>query len=239
MRAVVLAAGEGTRLRPLTRDRPKALLEVAGRPILERCFERLAAFSPELLIVVVGWRGERIVERFGDSWRGLPLAYATQEEPRGLAHALLAAAPRLEGDFLAMHGDVIYAPEADLRPVVRRYREEAVAGSILVERVGPDRVRRGACRVDPDGYLRETAEYPGPATRRWGRVAAGFYAFGPAVLEACATISPSREGEYELPDALSRLLSEGYRVAATDLDAGRVNVNTPADLEAAERILSR
>ncbi len=239
MRAVVLAAGEGTRLRPLTRERPKALLEVAGRPILAHAFERLLAFDPEALVVVIGWRGERIVERFGDRWRDRPVLYATQEEPLGLAHALLAAGPLLTEDFLAMHGDAVFGPEADLRPVLHRFREEPVAASILVERVPAGEARRGACRVDAAGWLREAAEYPDAAARGWGRVAAGFYAFRPAVLEACRAIEPSEAGERELPDALGWLLARGHRVAAADLAGTRVNVNTPADLEAAERLLAR
>ncbi len=238
MRAVILAAGEGTRLRPLTKDLPKALLEVAGRPILAHALDRLAALEPEAFVLVVGWRGERIRDRLGARWGDRPLIYATQQEPLGLAHALLTAAPHLDGDFLAMHGDAVYAPDADLSPVVRRFREEDVAGSILVERVPPGRVRRGACRVDAEGRLLDAAEYPDAAARDWGRVAAGFYAFRPVVLEACAAIEPSQAGEYELPEALSWLLGRGHRVVTTDLVGVRVNVNTSEDLHAAERLLT-
>jgi dTDP-glucose pyrophosphorylase len=228
--AVVLAAGAGTRLRSLTGDRPKTLLEVDGRPILEHCFQRLRPFHPNRFLVVVGWGGSEVIRRFGSGWEDVPIEYVHQEERLGLAHALATASPRLSGPFLAMHGDVVFHPRVDLIPVVERFGGESVVASILTERVEPRRLRRGAVRVDDEGAVRALTEHPGENARTWGRVAAGFYAFAPAVLDACRSIQPSHRGEYELPDALALLLEEGRRILARDLEGERVNVNTPEDL---------
>lgn len=239
MRAIVPAAGEGSRLGALARDRPKPLQEVAGRPILAHVLERLAAFPVEALVVVVGREGQRIIETFGDRWGGLAVHYVTQPEPLGLAHAVLMARPLLPDDFLLMHGDVIFEPGVDLDPVVRAFSPEDVAASLLVERVHPSRLRRGACRVGPEGRLLDAREYPDAAAREWGRVAAGFYACGPAVLDACERIAPSEGGEYELSDALGWLVARGHRVVTRELAGKRVNVNSPEDLSRAQGLKGR
>lgn len=235
MKAVVLAAGEGRRLRPLTRARPKALLEVAGEPILARCLRTLRELEPEAYVVVVGRLGDRIEDRFGGEYDGVPIEYALQRERKGLAHALLAAEPSLAGDFLAMHGDNVF--RADLRPVVERHAAERPAATILVEPAPPSGAVRGACAVDARGRVVGAVEHPGPGERRWGFVVAGFYAFSPVIFSACRGIPPSARGELELPDALSWLIERGLRVNAVTLRGERVNVNTPADLAAAERLL--
>jgi uncharacterized protein (TIGR00725 family) len=230
MRAIIPAAGRGTRLRPQTEDVPKCLLEVAGRPILEHAFLRLAPFRPRELVVVVGWRGDRIRDRFGPRWKGIPVRYVRQDEPLGLAHALALASADTSGPFLVMHGDVVFGPESDLAPLVEEFQARRASAAVLTERLDPGSIARGAVQVDADGRVLALSEYPGRAERAWGRVAAGFYAFAPEAAAAFRAIQPSDAGEYELPDALSWLLAQGRTVHALDLDGRRVNVNTPDDL---------
>ena len=80
MDAVVLAAGEGTRLRPLTEDTPKAMVEVNDKPILTHCFEQLVDVGAEQLVVVVGYKKEQIIEHYGDSFQGVPVTYTHQRQ---------------------------------------------------------------------------------------------------------------------------------------------------------------
>lgn len=235
MKAVVLAAGEGRRLRPLTRETPKALLEVAGEPILARCLRTLRELEPEAYVIVVGHLGGRIEARFGREYEDVPIEYAHQAERKGLAHALLAAERSVAGDFLAMHGDNVF--RADLRPVVERHAAERPAATILVEPAPPSGAVRGACAVDGRGRMVGAVEHPGPAERRWGFAVAGFYLFSPVIFDACRAIRPSARGELELPDALSWLIRRGHPVGAVPLRGRRVNVNAPEDLAAAERLL--
>ncbi|HKJ59839.1 MAG TPA: sugar phosphate nucleotidyltransferase, partial [Halobacteriales archaeon] len=108
MKAVVLAAGEGTRLRPLTEDKPKAMVEVAGVPLLTHCFDQLLALGADELIVVVGYLKERIISHYGDSYDGVPITYTHQREQDGLAHALLTVEEHVDDDFMLILGDNVF-----------------------------------------------------------------------------------------------------------------------------------
>ena len=121
MKAVVLAAGEGTRLRPKTDDRPKPLVEVAGDPILSYCFETLLDLGVTEAVVVVGYEKAKIIDRYGDAYGDLALDYAHQPERKGLAHAVLMAEPFVDDDFLVLNGDNIY--RGNLAAVLDRHAE--------------------------------------------------------------------------------------------------------------------
>lgn len=239
MKAVVLAAGEGTRLRGLAGGRPKVLLEVGGEPLLTHGLGALAGLGVEEFVLVVGHGAGAVVGRYGDRFGDYPIAYVHQRERKGLAHALLRAAPRIEEPFVAMHGDNFFAEgTAAFRPVVERRRKDGLAASLLVERVAPERAVRGVCVADGEGSVRRVVEHPTEEERRAGSVVAGFYAFAPTIFRACRAIEPSCRREYELPDAITWLVRNGHRVAASRLRGRRVNVNTPADLARARRLAS-
>lgn len=235
--AIVPAAGRGSRLHPFTRERPKPLLEIGGRPILAHVLQRLAPFAPTEIVLVIGRRDDMIPDRFGESWKGIPLRYVRQEEPLGLAHALGLGAEGRTDPFLVMHGDVIYGPEVALAPVVEGFHKGDMAATLLTEKWEPGAVTRGAVQVQENGRVSALSEYPGAVERGWGRVAAGFYVFDEVAKEAFRGIPPSPAGEYEVPDALDWLLSRGHQVRAFDMEGDRVNVNTPEDLLRADELV--
>ncbi len=106
MQAVVLAAGKGTRLRPLTEDKPKVLVEVDGKPLIEDVFDNLLEIGVTELVVVVGYQKEQIIERYGDEYEDVPITYTHQREQLGLAHAILQAEPHVDDDFVLMLGTI-------------------------------------------------------------------------------------------------------------------------------------
>jgi glucose-1-phosphate thymidylyltransferase len=142
MQAVVPAAGEGTRLRPLTDDRPKGLVEVAGRPILTHVFESLRAAGVDEIVVVVGYRGDDIVAHYGDAFRGVSPTYVWQEEQLGLGHAVLAAAESVSGDVVVWNGDNV--GNVALSGMIEQHREAETAETLLVDDVSRERAREGA-----------------------------------------------------------------------------------------------
>jgi glucose-1-phosphate thymidylyltransferase len=133
MQAVVLAAGEGTRLRPLTEEKPKGLVEVDGDPILTHCFDQLVDLGADELVVVVGYLKEVIIDHYGDTYNWIPITYAHQREQHGLAHALLTVEDHIDDDFMLILGDNIF--EANLDDIVQRQQEDRADAAFLVEEV--------------------------------------------------------------------------------------------------------
>ncbi|MGB9952130.1 sugar phosphate nucleotidyltransferase [Haloarcula sp. Atlit-120R] len=234
MDGVVLAAGEGTRMRPLTADKPKGLVEVAGQPLLTHCFETLLSVGVNRLVVVVGYRGDDIVARYGDQYRDTPIAYVRQEERLGLAHALEQARTAVDGTFVVLNGDNVC--RANVGDALARHRESDASATLLVEDVSRAEARSTGV-VTTDGEGRVTGLVEKPADPPSTLVARGFFVFEPAIGHACALIRPSERGEYELPDAIDLLLSAGHRVEAVELEGWCHNVNEPADVDAVEEQL--
>jgi glucose-1-phosphate thymidylyltransferase len=234
MKAVVLAAGQGTRLRPLTEDKPKALVEVAGRPILSHCFDRLLELDIDELLVVVGYKKEKLIEYYGDAYEGIPITYAHQREPNGLAHALLTVEEHIDDDFALMLGDNVF--EANLADVINRQREARADAAFLVEEVPyEDASRYGVCDTNDYGEIVEVVEKPDEPPSNL--VMTGFYTFTPEIFHACHLVQPSDRGEYELSDAVDLLIQSGRTIDAIRMDGWRIDVGYPEDRDEAERRL--
>ncbi len=234
MDAVVLAAGKGTRLRPLTDDKPKGMVEVADEPLLTHCFEHLVELGADKLVVVVGYLKEEIIEHYGDEFQGVPVTYAHQREQNGLAHALLTAEEHVEDDFMLMLGDNIF--QANLGDVVRRHQEQRADAAFLVEEVPWEVASRyGVCDTNKYGEIQAVVEKPDDPPSNL--VMTGFYTFTPAIFHACHLVQPSDRGEYELSDAIDLLLASGRTIDAIRLDGWRVDVGYPEDREKAEELL--
>jgi glucose-1-phosphate thymidylyltransferase long form len=234
MKAVVLAAGKGTRLRPLTEDKPKAMVEVDGKPLVAHCFDRLAELGAEEFVVVVGYMKEHIIEHFGDSYRDIPITYAHQREQKGLAHALLTVEDHIDEEFMLMLGDNVF--NANLADVVRRQREDRADAAFLVEEVPWEEASRyGVCDTNNLGEITEVVEKPeDPPTNL---VMTGFYTFTPEIFHACHLVQPSNRGEYEISEAIDLLIRSGRTIDAIGLQGWRIDVGYPEDREEAERRL--
>lgn len=232
MRGVVLAAGEGTRMRPLTDDKPKPLVEVDGKTVLERCFDSLIDVGVDGFVVVVGYKKEKIIEAYGQEYEERRVIYAHQHERKGLAHALLQAEPYVEDDFLLAHGDNVFAASAyeDMREVALL---DANA-TLLVEEVPDDKARNTAVVVVRDDRVVDVVERTDNPPSNLSVV--GFYSLPPSIFDACRSTEPSERAERELGDALSRL-ADTCDVRAVTLNGERVNVNNVEDVEKAERML--
>ena len=113
MKAVVLAAGEGVRLQPITATRPKHLIRLGGKAVLEYCFDALKASGIVEVVVVTHYMGDAIRQYFGDGERlGLKISYVEQTEMLGTGNAVSVVAPYVDDDFVLVYGDLLFAPEA-------------------------------------------------------------------------------------------------------------------------------
>jgi glucose-1-phosphate thymidylyltransferase len=234
MKAVVLAAGEGTRLRPLTEDKPKGMVEVDGKPILTHCFEQLVELGADEFVVVVGYLKEKIIQHYGDEFDGIPITYAHQREQKGLAHALLTVEEYVDGDFMLMLGDNVF--QANLKDVVQRHQEERADAAFLVEEVPwEDASRYGVCDTNKYGEIVDVVEKPEDPPSNL--VMTGFYTFTPAIFHACNLVQPSNRGEYEISEAIDLLIKSGRTIDAIGLRGWRMDIGYPEDRDEAEQRL--
>lgn len=204
--AVVLAAGEGKRVRPLTRYQPKPMLRVAGRPILEYPLDALASIGVEEVVLVVGHRRRRIQNHFGDGYDGMDLTYVTQETRLGSGHALQTAEDHVDGEFLVVNGDNVIDGTM-VGEVARRYaRSDAVA--CLAVAATTSASEYGTVGVS-DGLVDRIDEGGDGAS---SRINAGVYAFDRTIFDALER-TRFRDGERPLTGAIAEL--DGKVVAET------------------------
>ncbi len=146
-----MAAGEGKRMRPLTLEKPKPLIEVAGKPLIEHVLDALPQEIDEI-IIVVGYKGEMIRERLGDTYKGRPIRYAHQWMQAGTAHALSFARPFLDGRFLLLNADDIVGKEAIA---------EAMKHPLSIMAVAHDEPEKfGVIKKREDGTMEAIVEKP-------------------------------------------------------------------------------
>jgi glucose-1-phosphate thymidylyltransferase len=231
--AVVLAAGEGTRLRPLTRNRPKPMLPAANRPILEHVLDALVDAGIERIVLVVGYRRERVQEHFGPTYRDVPLGYVGQEKQLGSGHALLQARGAVDGPLLVVNGDRVIEGQC-VRDVVDAYRADtARAAMAVLERRN---IRQYGAVTLQGRDIAELVEKPESDDYRL--INAGIYAFDPSIFDAIERTDRDA-GELALTDTISRLLGTG-RVRGVHTGGLWVDATYPWDLlEVAAEVLER
>ncbi|MBX0323321.1 NTP transferase domain-containing protein [Halomicroarcula sp. F13] len=205
MQAIVLAAGEGTRMRPLTENTPKPMLPVADRPLVAHTADTAIEAGADELIFVVGYEADAVREYFGDSYRGHPVSFAVQEEQLGTAHAVDAASEYIDGPFAVLNGDNLY-DEASLTDLFD------AAPSIAAYRV-PDPSNYGVLSTDGD---RVTGIVEKPADPPTELANAGAYVF-PAEARDWLDVPLSDRGEHEITDVLARVIEE-RTVTAVEVD---------------------
>ena len=224
--AVILAAGRGTRLHPLTATRPKVLVPIAGKPLLQHNIERVARSGVEDIIIVVGEDEEPIRRALRDgSHLGVRLRYVRQWEPLGTAHATRCALPLLDGDpFLLTFGDNM--TPFDLGALLAQHDGEGHVATLCLKRAA-DPTRHGVVELRDHHVvgLEEKPEHP-----KSDLTMAGMYVFEPTVLEAASRTRLSDKGEYYIPDTIQLLIGEGHEVGYVECTDWRTNVNTPEEM---------
>jgi NDP-sugar pyrophosphorylase family protein len=221
MRAVILAGGQGTRLRPYTMVLPKPLVPVGERPVLELIIHRLAACGFVRVDLCIGHLGELIMAYFADGSRvpeGMSIAYHREDEPLGTAGALRAIGD-LEETFLVMNGDIV--TDLDFGELVSFHREQKAA--LTIATMAKDvPISLGVIEHDE---LRVTGYVEKPTL--YYDVSMGVYVYEPHVLE----LIPS--GHFDFPDVVHLLLERGEQVTTYPFTGTWFDIGTPSDHERA------
>jgi UDP-N-acetylglucosamine diphosphorylase/glucosamine-1-phosphate N-acetyltransferase len=230
MKAVLLAAGEGIRLQPITDTRPKHLIKIGGKPILQFCLEAVKRAGIDEGIIVTHYMGDAIRSYFGDGEKlGLKLTYVEQKAILGTGNAAEVAEPYLDGDFVLIYGDLLFGQNT-VKTVLSQFKKgkiAAVMGVIPVDK--PESY--GIIEQDADGKVKRIVEKPAAGNAPSNLANAGVYAFSKEVFDKIKQTKASIRGEWELTDAITMLAQEGKTIMATQLNKDDwFDVGRPWDL---------
>jgi len=224
-KAVLLAAGRGTRMRELTADLPKPMIKVRGKPILLHIIEGLQAAGIKNFLIIVGYHGDAVRDYFGDgTCFGLQIKYATQVVQDGTGRVVDLARDFVgQSSFLLSYGDILVDPvkyksivdlsdEVEAIMSVKQNEDVSKGGAVFVH---------GRMEVTD---MREKSQ-PGETTSAWYNDVDN--AFRPSIFEWTAKLQPSPRGEYELTDAIRDLAQSGKKVKAFELSGAWADVRDP------------
>ena len=227
MQAVILAAGKGTRLRPVTAKRSKAMVPILGRPLAERALMPFVEHGISDIVFVISDDDAEIERHFTESTElDIDAQFVIQNERLGMAHALGLAAPLLSGKFVVSACDSLVSSSH-----VRQLLDAADGADVVLSLldVDPELVSRSAA-VELDGdRVRRIVEKPTLDEAPSHTVSLSHYIFGPWLMDLLPQVEASARGEYEIQDAIQALIDAGGRVVGVRA-AERRQVSTPEDL---------
>ncbi|WP_436346772.1 bifunctional sugar-1-phosphate nucleotidylyltransferase/acetyltransferase [Natronorubrum sp. FCH18a] len=196
MQAVVLTAGQGTRIRPLSAALPKPMLPVADRPLAAHTVDAAVDAGADEIILVVGYEADTVRDYFGAEYRGVPVSYAVQTEQAGTAHAVDTAREHLDGPFAVLNGDNLYDPDA----IGRLFENGPAVCAIEVD----DPRNYGVLSTDDDTVVDIIEKPADPPTNLAN---AGAYAF-PEAAQEWLEVPESDRGEHEITDVLASVVDQ-------------------------------
>jgi glucose-1-phosphate thymidylyltransferase len=233
LKGVILAAGLGTRLRPLSLTRPKPLLPVANKHIISYIIEDIASAGIKDIAVVISHEKELIEHELRSLYPDLNLTFIVQKILNGIGGAVALAKDFVNGDsFLLYLGDNLI--QSGVVQLVNRFNNENPDGLLLLSPVrNPSAF--GIAELNPDGSIKNLEEKP--ESPKTNLAVTGIYLFKSRIFEAIASIRPSARGEIEIPDAIQWLIDNGGRVVQEQVSEGWKDTGSPEDLLEANKLL--
>ena len=235
MQSIILAAGKGSRLHPITVNRSKAMLPILGKPIVARVMETLVENSLRDFILVVSPDDQEIVRYFeGESALDVRTQFVVQPEPRGMAEALSRAAEYIWGDFLLTACDNLVSGK-DIAQILTLWNSTSGTNGILaLMEVSPEKIKSvGIVELEGE-WVRHIVEKPNLAQVSGNIASMPLYIFSRRMLDYLQEVPLSPRGEYELQDAIQMLIDRDGGVRGYHA-AGRLTLTSPADLLALNR----
>ena len=231
MQAVILSAGRGTRLMPITENRTKAMCPVAGKPIVERVMDTLVANGISEFILVISPDDPEIVEYFENKSKiEARVQFVHQAKQLGMGHALLQAVPYIHDDFILSSCDNLVEEVVILRMLSMWTSDPPPNGILTLIRVGPDEIiRMGVVEITNKQRIIRIVEKPTLEEAPSDIGSVPIYLFSHKLIEYLNKIKPSARGEYELQDAVQELIENDGDVYGLLLP-NRIDLTHPVDL---------
>jgi NDP-sugar pyrophosphorylase family protein len=235
LQGVILAAGKGSRLHPITVNRSKAMLPILGKPIVERVMESLWANGVREFILVVSRNDRDITRYFTEECSLKPdIQFVVQEELLGMADALRCAAPFIRGPFILSACDNLTSSE-HVAALLQHYQMgENINATLSVMRINPAKVGRTGIVEMVDGHIVHIIEKPPPEEAPSNIASLPLYVFSPRILDYLPAVKLSLRGEYELQDAIQMLIDRDGGVQGVFIET-RLTLTGPEDLLAINR----
>ncbi len=218
MRAFILAAGEGTRMWPLTENRPKPLIPLANKPIIEHIMDSLVDAGVKKISVLIGYEGRKIIERYGYSYRDAKIDYVYQKERRGTGDAVLYAEKFDDEEFLILNGDLLFGKDA-IKKIIENGSNSLL--SVLVEYAESYGAMMGR------EYLEKIKEKEKGLKNAW--INAGIYILDREIFKFLHEVKPSPRGEIELTSALNMMAKE-KKIKIVRYEGMWMDIGKPWDL---------
>jgi len=236
VKAVILAAGEGVRLQPIPLTRPKHLIKVGGKPLLEHCLAAIKASGIKETLIVVHYMADAIREYFGNGEKyGLKIEYAEQEAVLGTGNAVSLAESYVNDDFLLVYGDLLFGTEV-VKKIVEEHKKEKPAATMAVVPVDKPE-DYGITELESGKYVKRIIEKPSRKEAPTNLANAGVYVLSTKIFEKIKQTSASTRGEWEITDALSLLSKEKKPVLAVQIQSEQwTDIGRPWDLLEANRL---
>jgi len=226
MKAAILAAGRGTRMRGLCSVTPKPMLPLANRPILSLIFSRLKQMGVDEVALVIGFEGNKLEQLIGDGHQyGMDVTYIWQTEQLGTAHAALLCEEFVAGEpFVLIFGDILTRND-NYAAMAEQFRRDDVEAVLTVFPV--EDASNGAAVDIEDGWVRRIVEKPPPGTIPNAYNNAGIFIWPADVFDLIRDLELSPRGEYEFTDGIVRFLEQGRPLAAFELLGYWENITDP------------
>ncbi|MDR0318852.1 MAG: NTP transferase domain-containing protein [Nitrososphaerota archaeon] len=230
MKAVILVAGEGQRLKPLTSTRPKPLISLTGKPILQFCLDAVKAAGISEVIIITRYMSDKVKAHFGDGTsQGLNISYVEQKDVLGTGNAAMLVEPLVDDPFVLIYGDLLFTKNTikQLIDLYLKEQPEAVMAAVSVDK--PENY--GVLELDEGKKLKCIIEKPVSGVTSSNLVNAGIYVFSKKIFEKIGNVEKSDRGEWELTDALTMLASDNKTVLIEELSRDAwFDVGRPWDL---------
>ncbi len=235
MKAVVLAAGPGTRLRPHTHTGPKHMLPVANKPVMQYIVEKLASAEIREIIFIVGYREDAIMEHFENGEKfGVKIDYVKQDKRLGLAHAVGLARGLVGGEpFVVILGDNLF--NMPFSKIMDLHLKSKAPCSVAISRVDNPQIF-GVVKIEGDRIV-DLVEKPKDPPTNYAIAGIYFFSEPELVFDAIDRLKPSSRGEYEITDALKLMLSEGTTINPIILEGYWKDTGLPEDLLEANKLV--